>query len=1042
MKQIQIAIGIFFICLYSLTSLAQVTTATLVGQIDDINGEALIGAAITALHEPSGVLYGTTSRIDGSFTLPNLKIGGPYTLEAAYVGYKTVRIENVQLQLAQKLWLDFDLEEAPLEIGEVIITAKESDILNDERTGAGTVVSNQVIQSLPTISRSASDYYRLSPLSDGNSFAGRNDQFNNFSLDGSIFNNPFGLDAATPGGQTMAQPISLDAIEEIQVSVAPYDVTQSGFTGAGVNAVTKSGTNKFHGSLFGFYRNQDLTGKKVDGTDFTVPDLSQTQAGFSLGGPIIKNKLFFFINAEIERRDDAGSNVLAARSGLSGGNISRVAASDLEMVSNGFNSRYGYQTGPYENFIHNTESNKGIVKLDWNINQNHKLTASYNFLDAFKHKPAHPSAIGRRGPDLTTLQFQNAGYQINNKVSSAIVEVNSIFGNKFSNKIQIGYTSFRDTRDPFSSPFPVVNISKDGIRYIVAGHEPFSIHNVLDQDVFQITDNFNIYLPKHTVTIGTSLERFDFNNSFNLGAYGGLVFAPDVDINDFSDSLNAGYYDGAVAAANALDINDDSQWQLAETNVGQWAFYAQDEWDVQEDLKLTIGLRMDLPLYFDTDKKIQENIDRNCCYDPTIEYYDEDGNPVLFDHTQLPDQKPLISPRLGFNWDINGDNTFQLRGGSGLFTGRLPFVWIGNQVANPNFFFYNMTAPDFKFPQVWRTNIGVDKQFENGWILTTDLIYTKDVNGMMVRNYGLKPPTGQLAGVDNRPVYRVPDDRALVFGGPTNAYVFTNTDLGRSFNATVQMQKRFTNGLYTSIAYNFLDSKDASSIEAEISSDAYDRNPALNHVNNAVLSPSLYGNKHRVVGVASKKFSYSDGKLATTISFFAEYAQGGRFSYTYSGDINGDGSGLNDLIYIPSDAEIDQMPFSGSTADQSSQRQALKAFIAQDDYLSSNRGSYMEKYGILNDWYSNWDMRILQDFNLGSSENTIQLSIDILNVGNLISNSWGVRKLPVNTQPIGVSVDGDFNPTYSFDTSLQNTFTNDFGLNSRWQMQFGLRYIF
>jgi hypothetical protein len=1042
MKQINATLGIFiFLIVLATATKAQVTTATLVGQINDVSGEALIGAAITALHEPSGVLYGTTTRIDGSFTLPNLRVGGPYTIEASYVGYKNSRVENVNLSLAQKLWLTFDMEEAPLEAGEVVITARQSDVLNNERTGAATIISNELLQSLPTISRSASDYYRLTPSSDGNSFGGRNDQFNNFSLDGSIFNNPFGLDAATPGGQADAQPISLDAIEQIQVSLAPYDVTQSGFTGAGINAVTKSGTNDFHGTVFGFYRNQDFTGSKVDGTEINVPDLSQTQLGFSLGGPIIKNKLFFFINAEIERKEDAGANVIASRPGAKGGNISRVLAADLEMVSQLLDAKYGYKTGPYENYILDTESNKGIVKLDWNISNNHKLTASYNFLDAFKQKPAHPSAIGRRGPDLTTLQFQNSGYQINNKISSGIVELNSIFGNQFSNKLQVGYTAFRDDRDPASSPFPVVNISKDGIRYIVAGHEPFSIHNVLDQDVFQISDNFNIYLPKHTVTVGTSLERFDFNNSFNLGAYGGLVFAPDVDINAFADSVNAGYYDAGVAAAAALDVNDDSQWALAETNVGQWAFYVQDEWDLQDNFKLTLGLRMDLPLYFDTDKKIQENIDRNCCYDPTITYYDEAGNPVLFDHTKLPDQTPLFSPRLGFNWDVKSDNTLQVRGGTGLFTGRLPFVWIGNQVANPNFFFYNITAPDFKFPQVWRSNLGADKAFENGWILTTDLIYTKDVNGMMVRNYGLKPPTARLGGVDNRLVYDSATDRALVFGAPTNAYVFTNTDVGSSFNATVSMQKRWSNGLYASLAYNFLDSKDASSIEAEISSDAYDRNPAIGHVNNAVLSPSLYGNKHRVVGVASKKFSYSNDKLATTLSIFAEYAQGGRFSYTYSGDINGDGSGLNDLIYIPTDSEIDQMNFSGGTGEQSAQRTALKSFIAQDDYLSSNRGSYMEKYGILNQWYSNWDLRILQDFKFGNN-NTIQVSIDVLNIGNLLSNKWGVRTLPVNTQPIGVSVDADQNPTYSFETGLQNTYTNDFGLNSRWQMQFGLRYIF
>ena len=381
-----------------------------------------------------------------------------------------------------------------------------------------------------------------------------------------------------------------------------------------------------------------------------------------------------------------------------------------------------------------------------------------------------------------------------------------------------------------------------------------------------------------------------------------------------------------------------------------------------------------------------------------------------------------------------------MRGGTGVFTGRLPFVWIGNHVANPDFFFYNYTEPDFQFPQVWRSNIGIDKNLPGGWTISSDLIYTKDFNAMMVRNFGVSLPSGTLNGVDNRQIY-LATDRATVFGGPTNAYVFTNTDKGRSINWTIQAQRNWSNGLYTSLAYNYLDSKDASSIEAEISSDAYDRNPALGHVNRPQISPSLYGNQHRVVGTINKKFTYSGGKMATTISFFFEYAKGGRFSYTYSGDVNNDGSGNNDLIYIPTDSEIDQMTFDESAATAASQRTAMKSYFAQDDYLSGRRGQYAEKYAILSPWFSRWDMRILQDLYLGENGNTLQFSIDLLNAGNFISSSWGVRQIPVNTQPIGVSVNnGD--PTYSFDASLTSTFTDDFSLLSRWQMQFGLRYIF
>lgn len=395
----------------------------------------------------------------------------------------------------------------------------------------------------------------------------------------------------------------------------------------------------------------------------------------------------------------------------------------------------------------------------------------------------------------------------------------------------------------------------------------------------------------------------------------------------------------------------------------------------------------------------------------------------------------------------------QLRGGSGLFTGRLPFVWIGNQVANPNWWFYNKTANDFKFPQIWRTNLGYDQKFEGGWVTSIDAIYTKDLNAAFVRNASLATPTGTLNdGADNRPVYTA-DDHTQLFGGPIfgTGYVFDNTDIGYSFNLGFKIEKTFKNNAYFTVGYNFTDAQDASSIDAEISSDAFERNPALGNVNQAQLAPSLYGTRHRWFGAAYKTFEY--GNWATTLSTFFQYAEGGttasdftadyRFSYTYSGDINGDGSGLNDLIYVPTDAELDAQNFAGDDGGQL-QREAFRTFINQDPYMQDHRGEYMEKYAILAPWYSQWDFRLLQDYKFAIGERTqrIQFSLDVLNIGNLINSNWGVKQLPVNTQPIGVSVDADGVPTYSFDTSLTNTFSNDFSLDSRWQARLGLRYIF
>ena len=1029
-----------FLC-FSSMAFAQVTTASIGGLVTDSNNEPLIGATIKAVHVPSGTMYAITTFDNGRYAIRNMRVGGPYTITTEYLGFSPGVDENIYLELGQKLNLNISLQEEGIMADEIVISGSMDPILNGERTGPATSLSSDEINNLPTISRSASDYTRLNPMSaEGGSFAGRNDQFNNYSLDGAIFNNPFGLDAATPGGQSNAQPISLDAIEQINVAIAPYDVTQSGFTGASINSVSKSGTNEFKGTVFGFFRNSGLTGGKVDGESIFKGEPKQTQFGFSLGGPIVKNKVFFFANFEKEDRSDLGS-LWSPQGGVSeGSNISRVSAADMDLVSNLLSQRYGYDTGASEGFIHDEDNIKGLFKLDFNIGTKHKLSATYNFLDAYNDNPAHPSALGRRGPDFLTLQFANSGYRINNQLHQFRAELKSFLSNSVSNKFSAGYTQFRDSRDAASTPFPVVNISKDGIRYIIAGHEPFSINNRLDQDVFQIKNELNIFTGNHSWTFGAAFERFDFNNSFNLGAYAGSAFAPDIPIDEFQAYIESGALDDAVATADQVfkDNNENDSWALAETNLGQFSVYGQDEIQVSGKLNVTLGVRLDFPLYFDTAEKIQENIDRNCCYDPSIVYSDEEGNDVTFDHTQLPSSTPLINPRVGFNYDINGDRTAQLRGGTGLFAGRFPFVWVGNQVANPNFFFYNMTDPDFKFPQVWRTSLGYDRQFGNGWIATVDLLYTKDLQAQVVNNYGLRLPTGSLEGPDPRPVYSN-DDRVLVFGAPTNAYVFTNVDGGYSFNASFSVERNWNN-TFVKLAYNYLKATDVMSIDAEISSDAYDRNPANPmHTNEPLVSPSLYGNRHRIVGVASKKIPWANENLSTTISLFFEYVEGNRYSYTYSGDLNNDGSLLNDLLYIPTDAEIDQMTFAAE-----GQADAFKAFIEQDDYLSSRRGDFAEKYGALSPWYNTWDLRVLQDIGLPGSDNKFQISIDVLNIGNLINSSWGVRQFATGTslaQPIGVSVT-DGNPVYSFDTDLTNTFFNDFSAASRWRMQLGLRYIF
>lgn len=1060
---------------FSLNVFSQVTTATLSGIVKDAKGAPLPSATVTIEYPNAGIIHNLVTRPDGRFTLANLRVGGPYRVRVNHVSYQQTELNNIFLELGLNNTVELNMEEKSATIGEVTVSSR-SRIFDDKRTGASTNINNRLIRTLPTISRSADDYLRLTPSASANynglSFAGRNGQYNNFSLDGAVFNNPFGLDAPTPGGQTGAQPISLDAIDQIQVNIAPYDVTQAGFTGAGVNTVTKSGSNIITGTAYGFFRNQGLTGKKIDGVKQTVPDLKQLQVGAAIGGPILKNKLFYFISLETEQRSDEASAYFARNaSNVGKPTTSRVLEQDLIDVSNILRSRFNYETGPYQGYTHDQTNYKWLAKLDWNINTIHKLSFTYNGLDATKDKPAHPSAIGRRGPDYTTLQFRNSGYEIVNKLHSFSSELRSNWKGNFANKLRLVYTIFKDRRNPFSTPFPVINITKFNTRYIIAGHEPFSVNNRLNQDAFQATNDFTIYKQNHTITAGISYESFKFGNSFNLTGYGPTLFS-EADIKTFKDSVPVG---GAyVFGAYPLDVDVNfaknhaaaNVWTWYYLTVGQLSLYGQDEWQLSQKFRLTYGLRIDRALYFNSSYE-SPNLNADGTFngtyttgDPTVPnndnltLFDANGNPVSngvgkdLDNTRLP-KGTLLSPRIGFNWDVKGNRAWQVRGGSGLFTGRFPFVWIGNHIGNPFSFFYNATDKNFKWPQVWRTNVGTDFRVKNGTIFSFDVAYTKDVKGMMVRNYKLGTPTGTLnSGTgDIRKIYTAGNQ------GAANAYVFTNTNVGYQFNFTAQAQRNFEGGLYAMIGYNYLVAKDASSISAEISSDAFDRNPILNNANEARLTPSLYGNKHRFIAALSKRYEYGAKKgLATTVSAFANWSSGNRYAYVYGGDINNDGTASNDLMYVPTDAEVDLMAFApftdvnGVVQNAAAQRIALKWFIEQDEYLRQRRGEYTEKYGAETPWFSQIDIRVLQDFifKAGKSTNTIQLSMDIVNFGNMLNSEWGLRKYATTSgyfQPLSVGLTGT-TPTYQFDPTPRRTFVASPDLLSRWQIQFGVRYIF
>jgi hypothetical protein len=1040
-----------------------VTTAAMSGLVTDTKGEALIGANVVVVHVPTGTQYGTAVRAGGAFNIPNMKVGGPYTISVSYVGYKAEKQENIYLGLGQTVRVDFKLAEEAVFLEGVEIVAEQDEVLNSDRTGAATFIKTEQVTQLPSIKRSTRDLTRLDPRSDGNfSFGGRNWLYNNISLDGSYFNNPFGLDDPAPGGQTNAEPVPFDAIEQVQVSIAPFDVREGGFTGANINSVTKSGTNELRGSVYRYTRNEGFIGSEVGAAKVLNPDLSFNQSGFTFSGPLIRNKLFFFVNGEIERRDDPGTNFSAARPGQTGTTVSRVEASIMDQIRQRMIDVYQYDPGPYEGYIHETNNDKILLKLDWNINDNHNLAFRYNFLDAKREQGPHPFAISfnntGRGPNENSLPFKNSGYAINNELNSFALEINSR-SRKSANRFFASYNRFRDFRTPFSGDFPTIEIGLNGITYTTVGHEPFSIHNILDQDVWQFTNNFIIFSGKHVLTLGANFETFGFFNSFNLFRHGFFGFtntfdSPQAFLAATDPSLPASQrpdFRGMIAPASRPFKGED-------IDVGQLAFYVQDEYPVSKNFNITAGLRADFPIYF------TDPVDNP--FSRSLNLLDENDARETVDQSKLPDVKLLFSPRIGFNWDVKGDRSTQVRGGTGIFTGRLPFVWIGNNISNPgpnpNLPSHlrtgdiNAMASDFKWPQVWNTNIAVDHMLPWDLLGTAEFIYGKDINAIFIRNANLRAPVPGRTLSDGRPYFGgAGNNRQDSNGG--GVYVIDNTSDGRLVNFTAQLRKNFGFGLNASLAYSFLEAKNQLS-STEIAQFLWEFNPVKGDPNKPELSFSEFGNRHRIVAGATYSKRWSNN-LATHFGLFVERAEGAtstaaarsRFSFTYAGDVNGDGSGGNDLIYIPSSvtnpAEIvfADIP-GGKTAAQ--QAQDFEAFIRQDDYLSSHRGQIAERNGGITPWFTNVDLRILQDvsFNTGSQKQTFQISLDVLNVLNLLDPDWGVREIANSAAKSPLVFTGSFAannvPIVQFPGTATKTFLDDASILSRWQIQLGVKYFF
>lgn len=1065
-----------------LTSQAQVTTSGMNGSVTD-GKEPLIGATVRIIHVPSGTEYDATTNIDGRYSVQGMRTGGPYKIEITYIGYKKTVFNNVKLSLGDNYVLNAKLVEDEGQIGEVVVLGNGTKF-SGTKTGAATNVTSSTLNTLPSISRSLSDFTKLSPYAGtSNSFGGLDSRMNNITIDGANFNNNFGLTSTTmPGG---GSPISLDAIDEMQINIAPFDVRQANFIGAGINAITKSGTNTFHGTAYTYMRNEHLRGNKIDGTDLGErPQEQKNTYGFTLGGPIIKNKLFFFVNGEYERAPKPIFKWHVSQDGVGSDAdlISRPTADDMQAFRDILKSQYGYNPGSYTDYNAGTFTKKALARIDWNINSGNKFTLRYNYT---KNKYTNPTSQSMPGSYTThghyssaSLPFRNSCYDMVNLVHSFTAELNSNINSKMSNQLLATFSIIKDERASGSSIFPQVDIMKDGDMFMTAGYELYTYNNTVKNNVWTLTDNFTYNLGKHNITAGLSYEHQYVSNSFMPCGVGYYRY------NSLEDFKN-----GAAPTTYSLTYGYRGvDKPKAELGFGQYSAYVQDEWNVVQGLKVTAGLRLDVPTY------LNDLIENKPLTKLTFE------NGVKINTGKWPGTQALVSPRIGFNWDILGNNKLKLRGGSGIFTGRIPFVFFTNMPTNSGMLQNQITITDaatlasftggvkqkddviaahpdlfpqtasenlnangtyagisdkFKLPQIWKSNLATDIKLPLPFntTLTLEGIFSKNINAVIQKNANMisldNEAMERFAGPDNR--YKYPKGNTKVCSEVANAYYLTNTSKGYSYslNATLNMDP--VKDLHVMLAYTHTGSKELSSNPGSQPGELWYNIPTVNGANNLRLQNSQYLTPDRLIASVNYKKEYAKN-FATGISLFYTGCSAGNFSYLYTNDMNGDGAN-KDLIYIPkSKDEIKFVDKNGFSA--SEQADAFWNFINQDTYLKNHKGQYAEAYSARQPWVHQFDLKLIQEFHIyaGKTKNTLQLSLDMFNIGNLLNSKWGVAKIPVNSGKILTYEGTDQNNVPQFSMLCQKTndkntlptesFSFEKNSSNCWQIQFGVKYIF
>ncbi len=1057
-----------------------VTTSGIAGVVKDQQGLAVPGVTVTAVHVPSGTTYTAVTQTDGRFTIPGMRVGGPYTVTAELSGFQPAKRENLSLALGVTADVDLTLSVAATsETVDVVATA--DPVFSSNRTGAATAVTRQNLETMPTHSGRLESFVRLTPQSSGGLSFGQDNRLNNITVDGSYFNNSFGLGGA-PGDRTGVAPISVDSIEQVQVNIAPYDVRQGNFIGAGVNTVTRSGTNQYTGSAYYQMRNDSLVGKTSNGLDFDPGTFEYKNYGFTTGGRIIRNRAFYFANYEKEADTRPGTTWRANNGGETvGGQITRVLASDLNALSSFLSSNFGYETGGYQGYDHETPAMRLLLKTDLNISDRHRASLRYTHLDSDTDVLLSNSSslgFGNRRTSSQALNFRNSNYKILENIRSFIGQLNSVLGSSTSNTLIVGYTKQDESRDSLGTFFPMVDVLSGGSTYTTFGFEPFTPNNELRYNTFQLQNNVTMLKGRHTITVGGSFERYESENVFFPGSQSVYVYNS---LQDFYTDAQ-GYLANPNRTTSPVTLRRfQVRWAnipgqekpIQPLEVNYTSLYAQDEFRMRPDLTITAGVRMDVASFGDT-AFANANAD-------SLTFRDADGSPITYSSGKLPDATLLWSPRVGFNWNVNGTGRTQVRGGTGVFTGKPAYVWISNQVGNtgvltgfeqldnttarpfnPNPDHYKpttvtgdpaasyelaLTASDFKFPQVWRSNVAVDQRLLGNWTGTVELLYSKDINGISYHNANLVAPNATFVGADNRPRW-VGSNR--IHSHVANNIVLGNNNEGSAWNIAASLERSFANGFLFKAAYSYGITKnlvDAGSIAAG----SWTGNPQSGDPNAPALGFSSSTLGHRVFGTAT----YSRDWLpfgGTTVSLFWEGVTRGVASYTFNGDMNGDSNSSNDLIYIHRDiSEMNFQQFTSGgvtyTADQ--QAQAWNAYIEQDPYLSKNRGKYAERNGLRLPMVFRMDFGLQQDIfaDLGGRRHTLKFRFDVLNLNNLINDKWGIGQAAISTQPLtNPSVDSQGRSTYRLrvvNGQLMNTtFQKSAGVGDLWRMQFTLRYLF